>query len=100
MITVDYGDGNGPQEVMLWVSDSMDPNFHDAATNETVNLVLNNPAGATTAQLRFMHLGGNNNWWWAFDNVQVSSVPEPSSCLLAMFLTSMVGLTVRRRRQA
>ncbi len=99
LITVDYGDGNGPQPVLHWLSDSAGADFHDTNTNETVSLLLNVPAGASTATFAFAHLGGNNNWWWAIDNVQVSAVPEPASCALALFASVASGLAIGGRRR-
>ncbi len=68
-ITVDYG--SGEVEVLRWSSDGSDPNFHPTSLNETVLLALNNPANATTAQLRFKYEFGSNNWFWAVDNIKV-----------------------------
>ena len=44
----------------------------DTATayNETVELNLNNPAGAKRVVISWDHQG-YNNWWWAIDNVEV-----------------------------
>jgi hypothetical protein len=109
LLEVNFGDGNGWQQILLWESNAFldpektmpNPNFHGDNTNETVNLALANPAGAMSAQFRFSYLGGNNNWWWAVDNIQVSAVPEPSSCALAFFAAiGAAGLTAARRRQA
>jgi hypothetical protein len=97
-ITVDYGDGNGPQTVLLWDSVSGSPNFHGDATNESiVDLPVSSPAGATTAVFRFEHLGGNNNWWWAIDNIVVSAVPEPTS--FGMLLVGAIGLGAMSSRK-
>lgn len=85
-ITVDYG--SGPVVVLHWDSNASSPDFHgiDAAgaanLNENVLIPLNNPAGATTAQLAFRYLNGSNNWFWAIDNIQVGTmtfVPPASS---------------------
>lgn len=35
------------------------------------SLTLNPPAGTTTAQIRFRY-AGDNNWFWAVDDVRVS----------------------------
>jgi hypothetical protein len=97
-ITVDYGDGNGPQTVLLWDSVEGSPNFHLDATNESiVDLPVSSPAGATTAVFRFEHLGGNNNWWWAIDNIVVSAVPEPTS--FGMLLVGAIGLGAMSSRK-
>jgi hypothetical protein len=75
------------------------PNFHDDNTNESVLLAIDNPL-ASTARLRFSHLGGNNNWWWAIDNIQVSAVPEPGSYFLAIAAIGAVGCAGRKRRRS
>ncbi len=65
--------------------------------NRTVDLFLD-PAGAASLQLQFSYEGGNN-WWWAIDNIQVSSraVPEPSALLL-MAVGICCGFVRRDRR--
>ncbi len=69
-ITVSY-DAGPEQEVLLWVSDSNDPNFKDDNTNETVTIPLNNPGGNGSAIIRFRLFDGGNDWWWAIDNISV-----------------------------
>jgi hypothetical protein len=71
VITVDYG--NGEVEVLDWKSDNTDPEFHATNLNETVLLSLNNPAGATSAKVRFKFLEGNNDWLWAIDNIKIGT---------------------------
>ncbi len=51
-------------------------NFKPEALNETVLQDLQNPAGATNVQLEF-RLQGNNDWWWAIDNVKVFTGTNP-----------------------
>ena len=45
------------------------------AYNETVELELNNPAGASSAVITWDHQG-YNNWWWAIDNITVKAKPS------------------------
>jgi hypothetical protein len=71
VITVDYG--SGEVQVMRWASDNTDPDFHATNLNETVNIDLNNPAGATTAKVRIKYLEGNNDWFWAVDNIKIGT---------------------------
>lgn len=72
-----------PTEILRWESDSASAFYHDDNTNEQV-AILFDPDGASTLELQFSYLG-NDDWWWAIDNVQVatSAVPEPSSIALA-----------------
>jgi hypothetical protein len=70
-ITVQYG--AGPEvSVLTWSSQSADPNFHDTNLNETVFVDLDNPAGNTTAVVRFKYTG-NDNWFWALDNIKIGT---------------------------
>lgn len=62
---------------------------------EDVSLLLNT-AGASTVQFVFNY-DGDNNWWWAVDNVRVTGIPEPSSLLL-LGLAISAGVVARVRR--
>jgi len=75
-ITVSF-DGGEPVEVLLWESDESSANYKPYATNETVTVDLQNPAGAMSAVLTFGLYDAGNDWWWAIDNVEVSGVPLP-----------------------
>ena len=44
------------------------------AYNETVELELNNPEGASSVVITWDHQG-HNNWWWAIDNITVKAKP-------------------------
>jgi hypothetical protein len=70
-ITVQYGNG-AEMTVLSWHSNSADPNFHATNLNETVNVDLDNPAGATTAVVRFKYTG-TDNWFWAIDNIKIGT---------------------------
>ncbi|MCA9233939.1 MAG: PEP-CTERM sorting domain-containing protein [Planctomycetales bacterium] len=94
LITVDYG--NGEVEVLRWESDDTSAFYHGDNTNETVRVDLNNPAGATQAQVSFKYLNGSNNWFWAIDNVSIGTVPEPAAFVMVVGLAGL-GLIVRRR---
>lgn len=109
LVEISYDDGATWQEVLRFESQEMiddgmggtvpNPFFHDGTnTNESVFVAIDNPAAAS-ARLRFSHLGGNNNWWWAIDNIQLSAVPEPSCCLMALFAAGGLGLVARPRRE-
>jgi hypothetical protein len=41
--------------------------------DETVELNLGAPAGATQAQIRFALVDAGNDWWWALDNIEVTA---------------------------
>ncbi|MBA4107024.1 MAG: hypothetical protein C0485_14855 [Pirellula sp.] len=71
VITVDYG--SGETEVLNWKSDDTDPGFHSTNLNESVLVSLNNPAGATSAIVRFKYLDANNEWFWALDNIKIGT---------------------------
>ncbi len=95
VITADFG--SGEVEVLRWESVA-GANFHGDATNETVVVDLNNPGGASTLVLRFKYLDAGNNWWWAFDNVKVGTVPEPTGVALAACTGLSLIAAGRRRR--
>ena len=67
--------------------------------DEAVSLPLNNPAGASSALIRFGMSNADNDWWWAVDNVTVEGdlVPEPSS--VGIIAMGMAGLMLPRRRR-
>ncbi len=94
VITVDFGDGNGPQVILNWQSNDDNGLFKDDNTNETVIVDVPIPDGATTAQYAFQYIGGDD-WWWAIDNIRVSTIPEPTSAALVLLGLSALGL--RRR---
>jgi len=68
-LTVSY-DGGPESELFRWTSVS-GPNFKPDATNETVVLSLDNPAGASNMRFNFGMFDAGNNWWWAIDNIEV-----------------------------
>jgi len=70
-VTVSF-DGGEPVELMLWLSDSSSPNYKDYATNETVTLNIDNPAGAMSMVITFGLFDAGNDWWWAIDNLLVT----------------------------
>ncbi|MFZ4575115.1 MAG: GC-type dockerin domain-anchored protein [Phycisphaerales bacterium] len=74
-ISVSY-DGAAPVVLDTWTSVA-GPDFKPDATNETVTLALNNPAGAQSAVVTFFYGEASNNWWWAIDNLEVFGVVAP-----------------------
>lgn len=98
IITVDYG--NGETEVLRWESDSASPKFHADDTNGTILLMLDNPAGATHAKIRFGMINATDDWFWGIDNVQVGvAVPEPTSVLLMGLGAVGIGAVVGAKRR-
>lgn len=64
--------------------------------NAPISIAVNNP-GSGTMQFRFGMNNASNDWWWAVDNIVVTStVPEPSVALL--LLGSLAGVCQRRFR--
>ncbi|MEP0844321.1 MAG: hypothetical protein HRF43_16600, partial [Phycisphaerae bacterium] len=70
-VSVAY-DGGAAVEILRWESQQASPNFHNDNPNETVNIPLNNPAGAASMVITFSMTNAVNNWWWAVDNIVVS----------------------------
>lgn len=65
-------DGGSFTQVLLFESDETSPDFKPDATNETVELAINNPLGANTMEIQFEMFDATNDWWWAVDNIQVA----------------------------
>lgn len=65
-VAVSY-DGGAPIVILSY--DGSTPTGY----NDTLELPLNNPAGAGTMTISWHHTG-TNNWWWAIDNIQVDIV--------------------------
>jgi hypothetical protein len=96
IVEVDYGSGFA--QVLRWESNSASPFFHNDAPNESVFLKLNNPAGATSARIRFGLINATDDWWWAVDNIRVGEfIPEPGTALLLGLAMLGLGISVRRR---
>jgi len=77
LITVSFN-GGAPIEVLRWESIA-GPFFHDDNENEKVSVLLNNPAGATNLVMKIGLINGANDWWWAFDNLEINIGDIPSS---------------------
>ena len=95
ILTVSF-DGGPAEEILRWDSTSTSPFFKDDAPNELIEIAINNPAGASSAQFEFALVEGGNDWWWAVDNIAVGTVPEPST--LAMCGLAMLAAGSMRRR--
>lgn len=66
-------DGQPSTEVLKFSSVAGDTHFKPDATNETITLPVNNPAGATNIAIEFGMTDAGNDWWWAIDNIEVFS---------------------------
>lgn len=73
VLTASY-DGNPEVTLLDWQSQP-GSQFKPDATNETVMLELDAPAGTETVVLRFGLLDAGNNWWWAVDEIVVAGEP-------------------------
>lgn len=75
--SVEYfdGDGNsmGELELFRWESINTDDNYKAAALNETLDFALENPEDAASIVVTFTMPYAQNDWWWAIDNVRVTS---------------------------
>jgi len=67
-------DGGPPLRLFLWESNQSSPNFKPDATNETVVVPIDHPAGAKTMVLTFGLFDAGNDWWWAIDNILVTAM--------------------------
>ncbi|QDU89528.1 hypothetical protein Pla175_29200 [Pirellulimonas nuda] len=79
MLTAVYNRGAGNETtipLLRFSSVDSDPDFKPIALNESVTLDLQNPAGAANVEIQF-RLQGNNDWWWAVDNVSVFTGAAP-----------------------
>ncbi len=112
-------DGGPFTEILRWESDPNSPDFFDDRGGDPngplittflddVLRQLNNPAGASTVQLRFGLIDAANDWWFAVDNITLTGVggsvveprpiPEPTS--LALLGLGAAGLAAGRRRKS
>ncbi|MFT4639953.1 MAG: hypothetical protein ACI8T1_003278 [Verrucomicrobiales bacterium] len=71
-LTVTF-DGGEPIELFEWLSDPGSPNFKGEAIDERAIVPLNNPEGATSMVITFGMFDAGNDWWWAIDNIDVST---------------------------
>lgn len=76
-VTVEFFDADGEsiseEQLLRWESMSDDVNYKPAATNETVDLELDNPEGAASFVASFTMPYAQNDWWWAIDNIRVTT---------------------------
>ncbi len=72
--------GEQTVEVLHWDSNPAGPFFHGDNTNEAVTLSASSllpPADATAVRFEFSLTNAGNDWWWAVDNLVLSSTASP-----------------------
>lgn len=77
-------DGGEPEQILRWVSDPADDDYHDDnSTDESIELEIDNPAGAKSMAITFGMFDAGNDWWWAVDNISVTAsgdiIPLPTN---------------------
>lgn len=87
LITASY-DGGTPIEVLRWDSTPGSPFFHADNPNESITVLLRNPAGASSVVLTFGLVLAENDWWWAIDNLVISAGVRPPGIVSQSGLTS------------
>lgn len=70
LVSISY-DGGAFQQILEFSSDPNSPNYKPFATNEVVEIPLNNPGGVSNARVKFELNDAVNNWWWAVDTIVV-----------------------------
>ncbi|MHC4322726.1 MAG: LamG domain-containing protein, partial [Planctomycetota bacterium] len=71
-------------EILRWESEGGDPIYlKNDAVSETVAVNFAKPAGAKQMVITFAYLDAGNDWWWAFDNVQVTGIPRERTIIFA-----------------
>ena len=73
-VEVSY-DGAAAVEILRFESNG--PNLHPDNTNESVVVPMNNPDGAGEMVITFGLFDAGNNWWWAIDNILVTTDAVP-----------------------
>ena len=72
-------DAGAPEELLFWTSslgEAPNLSFHDDAVDESLSFDLSVPDEASNVQFEF-RLQGNNDWWWALDNIRVFTGENP-----------------------
>jgi hypothetical protein len=93
-VTVSYN-GGAPVEVLRWDSQEGGSYFKPDTQNEAVFLPLANPAGVTSMVVTFAMTKAANDWWWAFDNLEINTGPvAPAITLQPLSQTVSTNATV------
>jgi hypothetical protein len=77
-------DGGEWVDVLVWESNSGSEFYHPDTTSETVIIPLSTPVGAKSMVLSFGLFNAGNDWWWAFDNVEVTGTSAGGTVQLLM----------------
>ncbi len=80
-VEVSFDDGD-PVELLRWTSNASDATFKPDATNETINISIDNPGGASTMMISWIMFEAGNDWWWAIDNVSIDVETDVSDWTL------------------
>ncbi len=70
-IRVSYDEGASFTQMLRWESNPASPSFKPDATNESLTLDLQNPAGASSVIVEFGLIDAGNDWWWAIDSLKL-----------------------------
>ena len=77
LITASY-DGAEPVEVFRIDSDPASPNYRDdESTNQSIVVDVDNPENAASMVLTIRLFDAGNDWFWAIDNIIVTSEVSP-----------------------
>jgi len=66
-------DGGPAVELFRWESNAGSSKYKPNATNETVKVPIDVPAGTKAMVLTFGLFDAGNDWWWAIDNILVTA---------------------------
>ena len=98
LFTYESVDANGdPGGTFTKITDANGVQIGDLASDlalvdDVVDISLNNPSGASTAQIRWDMFDAGNDWWWAIDNLQVySGTPGPRDPALKVVVDPASG---------
>ena len=76
-VTAEFFDADGnsisSRQLLRWESFPDDDNYKGVARNEAISLPLENPTNAESVVVTFSMPYGQNDWWWAIDNVRLTS---------------------------